>query len=131
MDKKKHYFQNIILVICVCFVACQSNKTGVDSPEKTASLWLNAYYNNDFERLAVLTTKPTQTQIAELKKNLYIDENKEYPFEITNINCRQTDNNNAECTFLFSDDVLKNQSDTLTLKLEDSKWLVQMPSLTD
>lgn len=123
---KNHYL--LLFVIILFLGACQNptnNKLPKDvlpnTPEEVAKVWVEAFYNDDFDKAVVLGTKTTQMMIDSVKKEM--EPNAPLiAFKIFNMSCN-TQQDSALCTYVYEEELDQYEEYVSLLKV-DGQWLV-------
>lgn len=110
-----------LILLTACLLTGCEKKLPV---EKTAQLWVEYYYNSDFEKAKQLSTRITKDMIDTLALELK-DEGAIMPFKISGMNCL-VNNDSAVCAYVYSD-ALDTFEEKVNLIHWDDSWLINEP----
>jgi hypothetical protein len=120
----------LILVCLTATLACRSDKKSEagsvvailpSTPTQVAQEWVEAFYNDNFEKAVRLGTENTRMMIDSVKLEL-IPGAQNIAFRITNMTC-ETQGDSSFCAYIYEEDREEFQ-EFVQLLLVNGQWLV-------
>lgn len=120
--------QLTFISMLVLLVACAAEKE-YNTPKDVARVWLENYYNNDFEEAKAYSTNATQAMIDTIRTTIFTDLEDVLDFKIKSVACKEV-GETATCDYVYQEGQDK-IPEKIDLKKVDGQWLVDMKLLNE